>query len=50
MSLHSWFGRHEPDTKTSHWDSGRFVSRCTTCGCPMIKLPGLPWQLRTVGA
>jgi hypothetical protein len=46
MSLHSWFGRHVPDLQTSHWDSGHFVSRCTVCGKPMIKLPGLPWQPR----
>jgi hypothetical protein len=47
MSFHSWFGRHQADTKTSHWQAGHFVSRCTVCGCEMIKLPGLAWQLRT---
>jgi hypothetical protein len=50
MSLHSWFGRHQADTKTSHWQAGHFVSRCTVCGCEMIKLPGLAWQLRTTPA
>ena len=46
MSLHSWFGRHDADHKLSHWEAGHFVSRCTQCGCPMIKLPGLPWRVR----
>ncbi|HKT14941.1 MAG TPA: hypothetical protein VJR87_05990 [Allosphingosinicella sp.] len=45
MSLHDWFGRHVPDLKTSHWDCGQFVSRCTVCDCRMIKLPGLPWRI-----
>lgn len=44
MSLHSWFGRHEADTKTSRWDAGHFVTTCTVCACPMIKLPGMPWK------
>jgi hypothetical protein len=47
MSLHELFGRHVADLKTSHWDRGSFVSRCTVCERPMIKLPGLSWQLRT---
>jgi hypothetical protein len=47
MSLHDWFGRHVADLKTSHWDRGRFVSRCTLCGAAMIKLPGLPWKIPT---
>ena len=49
MSLHSWFGRHDPDTHASRWDSGHFVSRCTVCRRDMIKLPGLAWQLRSAG-
>ncbi len=46
MSLHDWLGRHIANLKTSHWDNGHFVSQCTVCGRRMIKLPGLPWQLR----
>jgi hypothetical protein len=46
VSLHGWFGRHEPDLAASHWDEGRFVTGCTVCGAAMIKLPGLPWKLR----
>ena len=46
MSLHSWFGTHVADLKTSHWDRGYFVSRCTLCGEDMVKLPGLSWRLR----
>jgi hypothetical protein len=46
VSLHSWLGTHVADLKTSHWDGGYFVSRCTVCGCAMVKLPGLPWRLR----
>jgi hypothetical protein len=46
MSLHSLLGRHVADTRTSHWERGSFVSRCTVCDLPMIKLPGLDWQLR----
>lgn len=46
MSLHDWFGRHVADLKWSHWERGSFVSRCTVCDRPMIKLPGLTWQLR----
>ncbi len=46
MNLHSLFGRHTADLKTSRWDRGRFVSRCTACGADMIKPPGLDWQLR----
>ena len=46
MSLHTWFGRHVANLKTSHWESGHFVSSCTVCGSEMIKLPGLPWRLR----
>lgn len=47
MTLHELFGRHVADLKDSHWDQGNFVSRCTTCGQPMVKLPGLDWQLRS---
>lgn len=50
MSLHSLFGKHTADLKASRWDQGQFVSRCTSCGVGMIKLPGLQWQLRTTGA
>jgi len=46
MILHDWFGRHAADLADGHWDRGRYVSRCTVCGRAMIKLPGLPWQLR----
>jgi hypothetical protein len=46
VSLHNWLGRHVADLETSHWDRGHFVSNCSLCGQPMIKLPGLPWQLR----
>lgn len=46
MSLHSWLGRHDADTQSSHWERGSFVSRCTVCDAAMIKLPGLAWQLR----
>ena len=46
MSLHSLLGRHDADLKSSHWEKGSFVSRCTVCDAAMIKLPGLAWQLR----
>jgi hypothetical protein len=46
MSMHKWFGRHTADTKNSHWETGLFVSSCTSCGEKMIKLPGLPWKLQ----
>lgn len=46
MSLHSLLGRHSADLKSSHWEQGRFVSRCTVCDLPMVKPPGLGWQLR----
>ena len=46
MSLHTLFGTHVADHVHSHWDSGYFVSRCTLCGLPMVKLPGLPWRVR----
>ena len=46
MSMHSLFGRHVVDSGFSHWDAGHFVSRCTICQKPMVKLPGLPWGLR----
>lgn len=49
MSLHNLFGRHVPDLKTSHWDKGRFVTRCVICDRAMIKLGGLTWQLQTNG-
>jgi hypothetical protein len=45
MSLREWLGRHLPDHEASHWERGSFVSRCTTCGRAMIKLPGLAWRL-----
>jgi len=45
MSLHRLFGRHVPDVKYSHWESGYFVTRCTICAIAMVKLPGLPWRL-----
>lgn len=43
--FHDWFGSHVADTRTSHWERGQFVSRCTRCGRPMIKLPGIAWKL-----
>jgi hypothetical protein len=46
MSLHSLFGRHVPDYVASHWDRGKFVTRCTVCDAAMIKLPGLEWKVR----
>ena len=46
MSLHSWLGRHVPDTKVSHWEGGQFVTRCTLCPALMVKLPGMPWRLK----
>jgi hypothetical protein len=45
MSLHDWLGTHVADVKVSHWQDGRFVTRCAVCGRPMVKLPGLPWRL-----
>ena len=50
MSLHSLFGKHVADVKVSRWEKGHFISRCTSCGAGMIKLPGLEWQLRQAGA
>ena len=46
MTLHNLLGLHVADTKTSHWDNGHFVTSCTRCGRPMVKLPGLSWRLR----
>jgi hypothetical protein len=46
MSLHDWLGRHIADLRHSHWERGSFVTRCTVCAAPMIKLPGLDWRLR----
>ena len=46
MILHNLLGRHVADLKHSHWEAGYFVSRCTTCGQAMIKLPGAAWRLR----
>ena len=46
MSLHTLFGKHIPDFRANHWDQGYFVSKCTKCGCEMIRLPGLPWRVR----
>jgi hypothetical protein len=45
VSLHAWLGRHTADLQTSHWQYGQFVSACTHCKEPMIKLPGQPWRL-----
>lgn len=45
MILHKLFGKHQVDFKASHWDKGRFVSRCIICGSEMVKPTGLPWQL-----
>lgn len=50
MSLHSLFGSHSADLRTSHWEKGSFVSRCTVCDAAMIKLPGLAWKLRPAEA
>ena len=44
MTFHSLFGRHVANLRTSHWDKGNFVSRCTVCDCPMVKPPGMPWR------
>jgi len=46
VNFHSLFGRHEPDTKTSHWERGYFVTQCTVCQREMVKLPGMDWRLR----
>ena len=46
MSLHSWFGRHEPDPQSQRWEAGHFVTQCIQCRIAMVKLPGLPWKLR----
>jgi hypothetical protein len=46
MSLHDWLGLHVADTSASRWDRGRFVTDCAKCGRPMIKLPGLAWQIQ----
>jgi hypothetical protein len=48
VSLHDWLGRHVADLKVSRWDHGQFVSRCTICAKPMVKPPGLTWQLQSV--
>ena len=45
MSLHSWLGRHVADTRVSRWEGGQFVTRCTECALPMVKLPGMSWRL-----
>ena len=50
MSFHSLFGKHVAAVKVSRWDRGQFISRCTSCGADMIKLPGLEWQLRAAAA
>lgn len=47
MSLHTLFGRHDPDLKHSRWQYGRFVTSCTICERAMVKLPGQPWRLKT---
>ena len=46
MSLHDRLGRHVADLQFSHWEEGHFVTRCSLCGRPMVKLPGQPWRLR----
>jgi hypothetical protein len=46
VTLHELFGRHVADLKSSHWESGHFVTSCTKCGREMVKLPGLTWQPR----
>lgn len=50
MILHKLFGRHIPDPQGNRWEGGYFVTKCTLCGEPMIKLPGLPWRLRPSSA
>jgi hypothetical protein len=45
MNLHSLFGRHAADLKTSRWDNGRFVSACMICHRAMIKPPGEAWRI-----
>ena len=45
MNFHDLFGTHTADLKSSHWLQGQFVSACTRCDRPMIKLPGQPWRL-----
>jgi hypothetical protein len=50
MSLHTLFGKHSADLKTSRWDRGQFVSQCLSCGAEMVKPPGLEWQLRKPNA
>lgn len=47
MILHKMFGRHVPDQRYNRWEDGHFVSSCSLCGQPMIKLPGLPWRSRS---
>lgn len=50
MFLHNLLGRHLPDPQRNHWEGGYFVTQCTLCGQPMVKLPGLPWRLRPQSA
>ena len=45
MNLHSLFGRHVADLKTSRWDGGRFVTSCVVCQREMIKPPGEAWRI-----
>ena len=47
MTFHDLFGTHVADLKTSRWELGYFVSSCTKCDRPMVKLPGMPWRLRS---
>ena len=49
MTLHQLFGRHVPDPQTNRWDRGFFVCNCAVCGREMIRLPSLPWRLRSAG-
>lgn len=46
MILHDWLGRHIADLTDSHWEGGHFVTHCTKCRREMVKLPGLPWQVK----
>ena len=43
--LHNLFGRHVVNIRTSRQDRGRFVGHCRVCGCEMVKLGDLAWQV-----
>jgi hypothetical protein len=45
MNLHRLFGQHLADPKDNHWQDGRFMSSCKTCGRAMEKPPGGDWRL-----